>query len=428
MTQKTHGAGASRFTPYQKLVVAVLAFLQFTVVLDFMIISPLGVILMPALKITPAQFGLVVSAYAFSAGAAGILSAGFADRFDRKRLLLFFYGGFLLGTLFCGIAPNYEFLLAARVLTGLFGGVLGSIVMAIAADLFPLGMRGRVMGIVQTAFASSQVLGLPIGLYLANHLGWHSAFMMIVAVGLAVGVVISLKLLPINAHLRIQTDRSPFRHLLGTLSTPRYLQGFATTALLSTGGFMLMPFSTAFNVGNLGLTLDQLPLLYLVTGICSFIAGPVVGRLSDNFGKFKVFAGGSILTSVMVVIYTRLGVTPLPIAILVSALMFVGVSSRMVPSQALMSAVPTPASRGSYMAVSSSVQYVSGGIASVIAGLIVVQAPGGRLERFDVVGDVIVAATAVTIVLMYLIQRMLARELKAASAQSSSIVSAAAKI
>src|SRR6201991_3379221 len=157
---------ATPFTPYQKFVAGLLAFLQFAVILDFMIISPLGALIMPALDITPRQFGLVVSAYAFSAGASGLLTAGFADRFDRKRLLLFFYVGFMAGTLWCGLAQSYEMLLAARVVTGLFGGVIGSIVLAIVTDLFAPELRGRVMGIVQTAFAASQVLGIPAGLFL----------------------------------------------------------------------------------------------------------------------------------------------------------------------------------------------------------------------------------------------------------------------
>src|ERR1700733_3049496 len=156
---------------YQKIVVAILAFLQFSVILDFMVMSPLGVMIMPGLKINPHQFGLAVSVYAFSAGVSGILAAGFADRFDRKKLLLFFYGGFVLGTLLCGIAPTFHFLLLARVVTGLFGGVIGSIVFAITTDLFPFEMRGRVMGFIQTAFAASQILGLPVGIYLSNRWG-----------------------------------------------------------------------------------------------------------------------------------------------------------------------------------------------------------------------------------------------------------------
>src|SRR4051812_47901515 len=161
-----------KFTRYQKFVIALLAFVQFTVVLDFMILSPLGALLMPKLKIDPSQFGTVVSAYAFSAGLSGILAAGFADKFDRKRMLLFFYAGFVVATALCGVAPDYRFLLFARIVTGLFGGVMGSIGMAIVADLFPFEARGRVMGLMMTAFSGAQVLGLPLGLYLSNLWGW----------------------------------------------------------------------------------------------------------------------------------------------------------------------------------------------------------------------------------------------------------------
>src|SRR5437764_431844 len=184
------------FTRYQVFVIAVLAFLQFTIILDFMIISPLGAMMMPTLHITPQQFGLAVSYYALSAGFSGLLAAGFADRFDRKRLLLFFYGGFMLGTLFCGLAQTYPMLLAARIVTGLFGGVIGSVVLAIATDLFPLEMRGRVMGFIQTAFAASQVLGLPAGLYFANHWDWHAPFLAIIAVAVPAGLVIARRMKP----------------------------------------------------------------------------------------------------------------------------------------------------------------------------------------------------------------------------------------
>src|SRR5712671_3743958 len=197
------------FSRYQKFVIAMLAFLQFTIILDFMIVSPLGALLMPTLHINPQQFGLAVSSYAFSAGASGLLAAGFTDRFDRKRLLLFFYSGFVLGTLLCGIAPNYHFLLAARMITGLFGGVIGSISFAIIADLFPPESRGRVMGVVQTAFAASQVMGIPVGLFLANHWGWHAPFFLIVGVSSVVGVVVAFYMRPIDAHLKLQRRESP---------------------------------------------------------------------------------------------------------------------------------------------------------------------------------------------------------------------------
>ena len=302
--------GGSVFTPYQKFVVALLAFLQFTVILDFMILSPLGAMLMHDLATPPNQFGWVVSVYAFSAGASGILAAGFSDRFDRKKFLMFFYAGFVLGTLMCGLAQTYTALLIARMVTGLFGGVLGSVVAAITTDLFPMSMRGRVMGFVQTAFASSQVMGIPLGLYLANRWGWHAPFLLIVGVSSLVGVVIFVRLQPITGHLEKKQRYSAFGHLWSTLSTPRYLQAFATVALLSTGGFMLMPFGSAFSVHNLGIAIEKLPMVYMITGLCSMITGPIVGRLSDTFGKFPMFVFGSLLSMIMVFIYTNLASRP----------------------------------------------------------------------------------------------------------------------
>lgn len=239
------------FSPYHQFVIAILAILQFTIVLDFMVLSPLSAILLDELTITTAQFGLVVSAYAFSAGISGIFAAGFADRFDRKRLLLFFYVGFIIGTLFCGLAPTYHSLLAARIVTGLFGGVMSSVSFAIITDLFPLEKRGRVMGFVQMAFAASQVLGIPFGLYLATKLDWHAPFLLIVALALIVLIAIIFYLKPVNEHLKLQTKQNAFVHLFKTASNKRYLKGFGATIFLATGGFMLMPFGSAFSVNNL---------------------------------------------------------------------------------------------------------------------------------------------------------------------------------
>ncbi len=395
-----------QFTSYQKFIIALMAFLQFTIILDFMIMSPLGALLIPSLNITPAQFGLVVSAYAFSAGVSGFLTAGFADRFDRKKILIFFYIGFLAGTLFCALAPNYYFLLGARMITGVFGGVIGSIVFAITTDLFPMHQRGRVMGVVQTALAASQVLGIPLGLYFSNLWGWHAPFLMIVAVGILAGFVIVFKMQPINEHLKGgKPEKSAFRHLLHTVSKPRYLQGFAATALLSTGGFMIMPFSSAFSVHNVGISMQQLPLVYMVTGICSIIMGPMIGKLADSVGKFPVFCVGSTLTAVMIFIYTRLGITPLHTVILINVILFAGISSRMISASALTSAIPTNKDRGAYMSVSGSLQMISGGLASALAGIIVVQNPDGKLSNFHVLGYFVLGSLAATLTMMYFINQ-----------------------
>lgn len=392
---------SSSFTGYQKFVVAVLAFLQFTIILDFMILSPLGAFLMPALNISTAQFGYVVSAYAFSAGISGILAAGFADRYDRKKFLLFFYIGFLIGTLCCALAPTYHFLLAARMVTGIFGGVVGSVVFAITTDLFPFEMRGRVMGILQTAFAASQILGLPAGLFFANHWGWHSAFFMIVIVGVIVGLVIQLKMRPLREHLNYKTDRKALHHLLHTLTDRNFLLPFSLTALLSTGGYLLMPFGSAFTVNNLKIHFDHLPMIYLITGIAAIAIGPLVGRMADKFGKFRVFSFGTVISMVVIVYYTHLGPTALWYVIAVNVLMFVGIFSRMIPSQALMSAIPSPQNRGAFMAVSSSLQQIAGGFASILAGAIVNKLPNDELEHYDILGYVLVGTMLACLIMMY---------------------------
>ncbi len=403
---KTAKALAVAFSSYQKLVVALLAFLQFTVVLDFMILSPLGPILMPALDISARQFGLVVSAYAFSAGISGLLAAGFADKFDRKRLLLSFYAGFLLGTLLCGIAPNYPFLLAARVVTGLFGGVIASVSYAIVADLFPLQARGRVMGSIQSAFAASQVMGIPIGLFLAGHFGWHGPFRMIVAVGLLVGCVIVWKLQPITAHLESALGRNPLVHLFKTATNRRYLVGFAATMLVATGGFMLQPFASNFAVHNLGVSLRHLPMMYMASGVVGMAAGPLLGRLADRIGKFRLLAIASGLGVALVWWWTGLGSIPLWLAIAGNCALMTTVSARQVSTMALISGVPDGKDRGAYMAVSSSMTQFAGAVSSSVSGLLVIQSASGRIENYHLLGMVVMGAMTLTLAQMWNVNRM----------------------
>jgi len=396
---------AAGFSTYQKTVVALLAFLQFAVILDFMLMSPLGAVIMPDLAIDPKQFGLVVSAYAFSAAVAGLLTAGFADRYDRKKLLLFFYSGFILGTVWCGFAQSFPSLLLARIVTGLFGGVIGSVVIAISTDLFPPQMRGRVMGFVQTAFAASQVLGIPFGLYLSNRWNWHVPFMAMAALGVAGGLMIAWQMKPVADHLQVRQEHSAGMHLFHTLTDRRYLLAFVTTSLMATGGFMLMPFSSAFTVSNLGIALASLPTIYLVTGVATIFVGPLVGRAADAFGKLPVFMIGSTLTIVMVLIYTHLGVTSLAVVIAINVTMFIGIFSRMIPFQALMSTVPTATQRGSFSAINASVQQLSGGLAAVIAGHIVTVGSDGKLQHYEVAGYVVVGTTLLTVALLWYLQR-----------------------
>ena len=400
------------FSSYEKFVIAILALLQFTVVLDFMVLSPLGAILMPRLNISTSQFGLVVSAYAFSAGASGLCAAGFADRFDRKKMLLFFYVGFVCGTFFCGMVNSYLLLLCARVITGIFGGVIGAISFAIITDTFSMQVRGRVMGVVQMAFAASQVLGIPVGLYLSTHFSWHAPFMMIAAIALLVGLVIALKLKPVTEHLKGKHDKNAFIHLWHTASNPFYVRGFAATMLLATGGFMIMPFSTAFLVNNVLIPETQLSEIFFITGIASIITGPYLGKQADKYGKYRLFVFGSIISMIMVIIYTRLGPNPVWVVILTNIVLYAGISSRMISSSALISGVPEMKDRGAYMGINSSIQQVSGGIASFLAGVIIFQpAKNAPLQHFDTVGYIAACSMLITLGMMFIINRQVSKKL-----------------
>lgn len=401
------GNSVQTFSRYQVFIITILSILQFTVVLDFMVLSPLGAILLDELNINTAQFGLVVSAYAFSAGISGILAAGFADKFDRKKLLMFFYTGFIAGTLFCGLAPTYDILLLARVITGLFGGVLSSIGLAIITDMFPMEQRGRVMGFVQMAFAASQVLGIPIGLVLANQYGWHSPFLMIVVFSLFVALAVAMYMKPVKTHLLEKSEKNALNHLLSIIRNKEYISAFLGTTLLATGGFMLMPFASAFCTNNLGLSNEQLPVLYAVTGIFTMVLGPLAGKLSDSIGKYNMFIWGSFLAGIMVIIYTNMTITPLWMVIVVNVLLFAGVTARIISASALITGIPDIRDRGAFMSINSSVQQLSGGIASAIAGIMVYRRPSGMLDGYDILGYTVVVTMIITLFLYLKINRIL---------------------
>ena len=404
------------FTGYQQFIILILALLQFTIILDFMIISPLGDILLKTLGLSTSQFGSVVSAYAISAGISGFLAAGFADKFDRKKLLLFFYSGFIVGTAFCALAYNYQTLLLARVVTGLFGGAVGSISMAIITDVFTLSQRGRVMGFVQMAFAGSQILGVPIGLLLANIWGWHATFIMVVILSVLIGVAGGTRLKPLTEHLKLQSDKNALQHLWHTIQKRDYRIGFMATAMLSLGGFMLMPFTSAFLVNNVMIAQADLPVIFFFTGISSMIIMPLIGRLSDRVDKFKIFVFGSVVAAIMVVVYTNLGPVPIWMVIVINMILFMGIMSRMVPATALNSAVPEMYDRGAFMSINSSLQQMAGGVAAMFAGLVVVQAAeSSPLKHFDTLGYVMVVIMVICIFLVYRVSRVVKRKLPVSS-------------
>lgn len=400
----------TKLTPYQFLLAGILALVLFTIVLDFMVISALSAILLPKLEITTKQFGLLVSAYPISAGISAILLSGYADKFDRKKLLLFFYSGFLLGVLFCANAPSYQVLVFARIITGTFGGVVGAICFAIITDLFERTQRGRAMGVLQMASAGSQILGLPLALYLASELDWHFAFWLISAIGIIAVFLVFLKISPVNKHQQTLVKGNPLYHSLKIISNRNYLIVFVNNTLLVSGDIILMAFSSAFCTNNLGVGLDDLPLLYVIAGIATFICAPIIGRLTDRYGQLNTFVAGTIIAIIVVAVFTNLGVSPLWAIIIIHTSIFLGINVRSIASSSIGTVMPEVEDRGAFMAVDASIQQAVGGVAAVAAGWIVFQSEDGMINNFPTLGWVVITIMIFTIGVMYVIDRILRRK------------------
>ena len=285
--------------------------------------------------------------------------------------------------------------------------------MAIITDLFDIHHRGRVMGFIQMGFGASQVLGIPISLYIANIWGWQSPFLMVAILASIVAILIFTKLQPVNKHLQVQNDRNPFEHLLHTVSKRNYRIGFLSTCLLSIGGFMMMPFSSAFAINNLHITQKQLPMLFMVSGVCSLLIMPLIGRFSDKIDKFKLFAIASVWMMVLVVLYTNLSVTPLWEVMIFNVLMMMGIMSRMVPSSALTTGIPDLPDRGAFMSINSSLQQIAGGVAAAIAGTIVVQKDKlSPLQHYNILGFIVVGISCISVFLVYRVSVMVKKKLQ----------------
>lgn len=379
-----------KFAPYQILLITLLSILQFVVMLDFMIIAPLGDMMMKNLNIIPRQFSLIVSSYAFAAAVAGILAAGFIDRYGRKQVLLFAMSGFIAGTLLCAIAGSYNTLVLARTVTGLFAGIMSAISLTIVADSFSSQQRGRALAFIQMSFAASQIAGIPLGILLAERFGWRSTFTTLTVMSLAVLVLIILKVRPLKGNPGNKTDNRPLSRLWRTLINRNYISGFTAIGLLSVGGFMLIPFVSSYLINNVGISQQGVSMVFLSTGLASVIILPAVGRLSDQVGKYKIFLAGSVITIIGIVIFTHLERTSLLVVITTNIIVMTGLMSRMIPVQSLSTLLPEASDRGAYMSLTESVKQIAGGLGAVIAGSIIRQdTKFSPIIHFDTLGYII---------------------------------------
>lgn len=384
-------------TKSYRFLVLLLAALQVTHVLDFVVLMPLGPQLMRDLSLTTAAFGVVVSAYTFSAGLCGFFGAFFLDRFDRKKVLIFLYTGFVVGTILCAIAPTYSLLLFARIFSGAFGGLLTATIFSVIGDVFPESQRGRATGAVMASFSIASVIGIPIGLQLAHMYSWRAPFMFIVALSLPV-LFFLFRVPKMVGHLETYVPVSPVGLISRTLADTQQLIALFFSGVVTISAFSVIPFLTPFFVGNLGFPEAWLGYLYLIGGVLTFFASRQIGTLSDRHGKRKVFVIVALLSLVPIFMVTHLVHVPVWMVFVASSLFMVLVSGRFVPVVALLTSCVPASQRGSFMAFNSCVQQLSAGIAALLAGHILQTGANGALLHFGWLGIFSMALTLLAIV------------------------------
>ena len=379
----------------ERATLLVLGAVQFTHILDYMIIMPLGAQLMRSFSIKPAQFTLIVATYSFAAALSGLAGGFVLDRFDRKRALITLYAGFGLATLACGLAPTHHWLLAARFAAGAFGGLASAMVIAMVGDIIPPERRGRAMSFVVAAFPVASVLGVPLGLVLAGKLGWHAAFYLLAGCAAANLALASLAL----PHIRTAVhDHEPIRQMREIISRRLHLRAFAVGAMLVMAGSSVIPFLAPSFIANVGLDEKvQLPIAYAIGGAATFISTPIVGWLSDHVDRFRLLAWMSGAAIVVVLFVTRLGPSSIALAGTMMALFMVTMSGRFTPAMAMITSAVEARYRGGFMSVNSSIQQAAAGFANVLAGLMVVSDPSGRLVGFPQLGYVAICFFLLTV-------------------------------
>jgi predicted MFS family arabinose efflux permease len=382
----------------ERLLLLTLAGIQFCHILDFMIVMPLGPILMRDLGLGAHEFGLLVASYSFTAAISGVLTATFVDRFERKRLLLATFAFFSLSTLACGLAPNYAALMLARGFAGAFGGLMGALVQTIIADAIPFARRASATGLVSTAFSVSTVVGVPLSLWLANWLGWRAPFVLIAGLSF-MAILVGERALPeLRHHLSEEKRSHPFSATFEVLREPNHLRTLLYSALIIFSGFTVIPYITVYAVGNVEISQHDIPIIYLVGGAATLFTARFIGRLADAHGKVELYRVVAAAAMLPLALVTQIGAVPLWAWVACTTAFFVLVSGRMVPAMAIISSAAQPRLRGTFMSLNGTVQSVAMGLATVLSGFIISVDGSGKIVGYPIVGYVAIAANLLAIV------------------------------
>ncbi|MFZ4062194.1 MAG: MFS transporter [Polynucleobacter sp.] len=366
-----------------------LAGIQFTHILDFMIMMPLGPEFIRVLNINTHQFGLLLSSYTFAAAIAGIFATYYIDRFERRQLLLSLYACFIIATLACSFAPNYHTLFIARAFAGAFGGILGSLVQTIVADSIPFERRGKALGTVMAAFSVSTVAGVPLSLFLADNipaLGWRAPFIFIALISTLILYLGYRNIPKIAGHLEHVHEGHRLTQIWNIFFVHQHLRAFLFMALIMMTGFSVIPYIALYLTSNVGIDNSYISLVYLCGGIATLMSSRWIGHLADQFGKVRVFKILAIVSLIPLIVTTNLPQVPLWVVLINSTAFFILISGRMIPAMAMVSQLVEAKMRGTFMSLIGSVQMLASGVASVVAGMVVTIGVDGKLDHYNLVG------------------------------------------
>ena len=380
----------------EKLLIFLLAFAQFTHIIDFMIIMPLGSTFMEVFEISPRQFSFIVSIYAFSAFFSGIASAMYVDRYDRKKALLFVYAGFTLGTVACALAPNYHLFIAARALAGAFGGIISALILSVIGDVIPLHRRGAAMGLVMTAFSVASIIGVPSGIFLAASFGWRMPFIAISLVAIVVMVALVLFIPEMKGHIKEQVVE-PFQVIKNIFKNRNQQRALIFTVTLMFGHFIIIPFIAPYMQLNIGLSDYQIGYMYLIGGTLTAILLPIVGKLSDRYGHARIFSFASVFALFSIFFITNLPPVSIFVALCATSTYFIASSGRSVPATTLVTSVVKSDNRASFMSIRTSANELALALSSTIAGLIISENPDGSLNNYEFVGYLAIIVSIIAI-------------------------------
>ena len=381
----------------EKYFLLTLAGIQFSHILDFMIMMPLGPILMAEFGIGTHEFGLLVASYSFSAAICGFLAATFVDRFERKRLLIVVFSLFGLATLACGLAPGYLTLLIARGLAGAFGGVLGALVQTMVGDVIPFARRARASGTISTAFSLSSVAGVPLSLWLANHLQWRAPFIFI-AVLTFMFIFVGARILPeLRHHLSREKRAHPFSDMFDVLRDPNHLRALLFGSLIIFSGFTVIPYITVYAVYNVGISQHDIPFVYFAGGAATLFTARLIGRWADAKGKVEVYRLIAVVAMIPILVVTHIGNAPLWAWLMCTTAFFILVSGRFIPAMAVITSAAQPRLRGTFMSLNSTMQSLAMGLATTLGGFIITQNSDGLIVGYSNVGYVAVTANLLAI-------------------------------